>query len=290
MPTLSGLVRGSDGELLAGVRVRAYRRDTGALLGEVLSGTGAEVDPDWGSVAILARFDGESGATTFSDSGPSALTLTGAGTARLSDTQSVFGGTSLLCDATSDGVLLSPGISFGSSEDFTIEGWMFPLTTTTYSVLCGNVPSNVQLCRVQSSDGNIISALSGTDVLSASGVPRNTWGHFALVRASGTLTMYYNGVALASKSSSTTFTINSIGRAYTVSTHQFVDEFRVTKGLARYTSDFTPRSTPFPGPFVLPLGEYVIPTGEFSGECQVVALDPDGGELLNDLLLRTTPV
>ncbi|MDD3674977.1 LamG-like jellyroll fold domain-containing protein [Thauera propionica] len=290
MPTVSGLVRGSEGELLSGVRVRVYRRDTGALIGAGITGDGAESDDDWASVALLLHLDGEDGATTFLDSGPNGRSLRASGAARISSAQSVFGGSSLLCDASSSGVELIQSIPFSGTDEFTIEGWMYPLTTTTYSMLCGNAPSNVQLCRVQSSNGAIISALSGSDVLSATGVSRNEWGHFALVRKSGVLTMYYNGVALASKNSTTSFTLNYVGRGYNVSGHQFIDEFRVSNGLARYDGNFTPRNAPYPGPASLPLGFYTVDTGEFSGECYAIALDPDGGETLPDLLLRTTPV
>jgi hypothetical protein len=86
------------------------------------------------------------------------------------------------------------------------------------------------------------------------------WNHVALVRAGSNMTMYVNGIGSAP------FTVtgalggglgNFIFGASTVypssgsSTASFpsmiFDEVRVTKGLARYTSNFTPTYAPFPG-------------------------------------------
>jgi hypothetical protein len=82
----------------------------------------------------------------------------------------------------------------------------------------------------------------------------DTWYHFALVRTAGTPIVFLNGVQLAFSSSQwldyvfpPTASYVTVGRTATVNGSQapgFVDEFRVTAGIARWTSNFTPPTAP----------------------------------------------
>ena len=81
------------------------------------------------------------------------------------------------------------------------------------------------------------------------------WNHFALVRNGGNLTVYMNGTSTGTRgdlgTSSANYNTNMvlyIGCNYGVAFPMtgYLDELRVTKGVARYTSSFTSPTAPFP--------------------------------------------
>lgn len=296
MPAVGGFVFDSSGAP-ADREIRVYRRDTGALLGKTRSSGGGGGDPHFDKVSLLLHMDGADGSTAFTDSSGAPIAAVAMGNAKISTAQSVFGGASGVFDGSANTRLdvSSPALSFASDDDFCIEGLMFPSAITTYAYLCGSRtgPENVQLCRVESANGQVISALSGGDVLVSAAVPRDAWGHFALVRASGTLSFYYNGVLQASKASASAFAVTAIGAGYNTPGSQYIDELRITKGAARYTTNFTPPDARFPdllsAETSLAFGEYSFATN-YTGEVQVVCLDDDSAPLENDLILRTFPV
>lgn len=124
---------------------------------------------------------------------------------------------------------------------------MLPLATSKYSYMCGSLSTgNIQILRVEHPSGQLISVLAPFDVLTAGVIPTGVWGHFALTRVGGIMRIFYNGVLKSSKTSTTGFAIDSIGAAYNLFGSQYIDEFRITKGVARYTENFTPPTEPFP--------------------------------------------
>jgi hypothetical protein len=83
------------------------------------------------------------------------------------------------------------------------------------------------------------------------GITINTWYHVALVRNGSNMLSFLNGVlantqtiSITSKDAGTTFNIgtnNDTGNYF----NGYIDEVRITKGIARYTSNFTPQTTAF---------------------------------------------
>ena len=81
-------------------------------------------------------------------------------------------------------------------------------------------------------------------------ISTNTWYHIAVVDNNGTQTIYVDGVSKATGTSSgaTQYTFANIGSRpannwwYT----GYIDDFRITSGIARYTANFTPPTTAFP--------------------------------------------
>jgi len=79
----------------------------------------------------------------------------------------------------------------------------------------------------------------------------DTWYHIAVVRNGGTVTIYRNGVAEATDSSVGTFpdetTTVRIGHPMNLTTYLngYIDELRVSKGIARWTSNFTLPEAPY---------------------------------------------
>jgi len=77
----------------------------------------------------------------------------------------------------------------------------------------------------------------------------NQWIHFVIVRNGSNWAMYRDGVSIATATysgvTSTTnfFYIGTSGDGYYF--QGYIDELRITKGIARYTGNFTPSTTQF---------------------------------------------
>lgn len=216
----------------------------------------AATDPYFANVVALLHFEGSNGGTTFTDQ-IVANTWTRNGTSTISTADKKFGSSSgnfpnntLSPISTSDKSNLQMGTS-----DFTIEAWLNPLTpvsgfgvwylkgvNTSNGLSIGTTPTQITVRR------------NGVTDLTAS-VSISTWAHVAVVRASGVLTVYLNGTSVATSSTSFNNTDTDIlyvgsntavGGNSNFSYGGYLDEFRLTKGVARYTSNFTPPTAPFP--------------------------------------------
>ena len=156
------------------------------------------------------------------------------------------------------------------SADFTIEGWVkLNSLGAVNSTIIGNYggPGGRGIEVLAGSSGQIFLRYSvdGTSdaayVINPAPLALNTWTHFAAVRQVSTLVVYVNGVPSPATSIAgavfTAATATNIGRTPDTGTGVWylngaIDEFRVTKGVARYTSAFTVPSGPFGGATSVP--------------------------------------
>ena len=85
----------------------------------------------------------------------------------------------------------------------------------------------------------------------------NQWYHIALTRQGQTLRGFVDGLQFATQTIDESNIFNlSLGFAMGIGgnswdeqlsyTSDYIDELRITKGVARYTSNFTPPTEPFP--------------------------------------------
>ncbi len=204
-------------------------------------------DPDFSSVTLLMPFDGTDGATTATDYSYSAHVPVFAGDAQIDTSQKKFGVSSAQFDGVGGDKITIPSSSdfaFGTG-DFTIECWArFSDITDINVIVWDGGYLNAIYCNANSgmsfySDSNLINVSSGTIAL-------NTWYHIALVRASGTFTLYTNGVSDGTSSASRTFTASEIriGSGDVNGMNGWIDDVRITTGVARYTANFTPPESP----------------------------------------------
>ncbi len=175
-----------------------------------------------------------------------------------SSNQSRFGGKSIYFNGT-DYLSMpnSTDLAFGTG-DFTFDFWMYRLANATsgYNIVfmrcsdnnwadgwgfkhhTGYPPTQYDFFM-----GNYANSMSVS-------IPYSAWTHVAIVRSNGMVTAYVNGLASANISFPGTY--DPAVTAYIGSQagyqYQFVgylDEFRITKGLARWTSNFTPPVAPY---------------------------------------------
>jgi hypothetical protein len=178
------------------------------------------------------------------------------GNAQISTTQSKFGGASLAFDGTGDYLKYLGTVTAGfGSGNFTIEFWINAPSSNDKFILAlrgglsggphvttgGYGGTTVGALRWASNAGEI---LSGTTVITD-----NTWHHCAIVRNGSTITLYVDGVSRGSGTDTTSFDGNGgqilIGEnnAGGNTLTGYIDDLRITKGIARYTSNFTPQTS-----------------------------------------------
>lgn len=217
-------------------------------------------DPDFDSVVSLLHFDGTDAGTTFTD--VTGLVWTGAGNAQLDTDQKKFGTASLLLDGTGD-YLESPDNdtwSLGTS-DFTIECWVRhgadPTLNARWLSKWTEAGNQREWAFGPLATGNLRFSYSTTG---ADSVTRdkawtpvaNTWHHVCAMRVGTTLYMFQDGVSLGTATIADMFVGSSVCRIGNgvdsgVAFNGWMDEIRITKGVARYdTGGFTPPAAPFP--------------------------------------------
>ena len=216
----------------------------------------APVDEEFGNVSLLLHGDGTNGSTTIVDSSSSPKAVTAVGDAQISTAQSKFGGSSIAFDGTGDTLNISSNASFGfGTGDFTVEFWLYYQGGNGYVffwIQALGPPSTPYLGYGLNAGSKNPWLWNNVNVLTTTtAVTNNIWQHHAVVRSNGVLSIYLDGIALGS----TTFTENlDLQKPLTIAsngasaqfTNGFIDDFRITKGIARYTSNFTPPTAPFP--------------------------------------------
>lgn len=200
------------------------------------------------STSLLLNFNGTNGSTTFTDSSPNGLTVTANGNAQISTAQSKFGGASGYFDGAGDYLTLEDNADFGfGTGDFTIEYWHYPIQNSGSEVIVDLRPGDVGEWLVLGKSGNgEARCYDGGTVRVGGSMNLNAWNHVAWCRASGENTLYLNGVAViqftngGDVGSSRGLTVGSNADPQYENAYGYIDDLRITKGVARYTANFTP--------------------------------------------------
>ena len=137
--------------------------------------------------------------------------------------------------------------------DFTVEGWVYNVRSQEQSYIT-NWNSGGQF-QVQMSSGGALQAswapwsTAVYAVTATENLPLNQWVHFAYVRENDIFTLYQNGVSVGTRTSAAVTTTNNniiIGENGVNQDRDFqgnLQDLRIYKGIAKYTSNFIPAST-----------------------------------------------
>lgn len=217
-------------------------------------------DSNFSSVVLLLPFDGANGSTLFPDLSLSAHPIYSAISAALSTTQSKFGGSSLNVPGSASYIYAPSHADFQVfGGNFTIEFWAWYAASTGNQCMIELGSSTTNRANISLVSGQILyytqsNSGNGGSRISATAPSNSAQHHIALTMASGTQTLWLDGTS-AGTSSNTVFPtgnlIASIGsnRGDTGGTNDYtgyLDMMRITKGVARYTTAFTPPAVPFP--------------------------------------------
>lgn len=210
---------------------------------------------------LLLHMDGADGSTTFQDDvgGRARVGVSAIGNAQIDIAQSKFGGASAYFDGTGDYIFADINYSFGSSQDFTWECWFRQDTNTnTFPLIFGNYTSygsnDWGLFVDRNNDNTIrlfVNNLGGELLTSTTTIADDTWYHVAVTRSGSSWNLWVDGTSEDTATNSGSIdTANRdcyIGADPNTSTtffHGWVDELRWSD-TARYTTSFTPSTTPF---------------------------------------------
>jgi len=202
----------------------------------------------------------------FIDSSTNSHTITTNGDATQSSAQSKFSGSSAYFDGTGDYLSVpdSDDWNFGSG-DFTIDFWVRfnSLPSNDYAILAtqrqdasnkmilywDNRDTNLNGMSFHFTNGGVLYGF--TEPSLASQYSANTWYHIAIVRNGNNWYIFRNGIQTATASLSQTYPdysgVVTIGGETNEAKYfnGYLDELRISKGVARWTSNFTPPVGPY---------------------------------------------
>jgi hypothetical protein len=217
-------------------------------------------DPYFSSVVLLMHFDGANGSPSFPDVKQHPIAVHGGialtATSRFGDASANFD------NPTAGSYLTSPtSIDWDlTAGDSTVEMWIQPTTTGSNLYFLSQSPTSGDgqwsigdglggghNLTVQRNGG-------GANLATSVSLGQNAWQHIAVVRSAGKTLLFVDGVMRASGQQNFYTTTSSpllIGAGNTANGTDalwrgYLDELRITKGVARYTTDFSPPTAAFP--------------------------------------------
>lgn len=232
------------------------------------AGGGGSGDPNFANVVLLMGFEGANGSTSFVDESPVARTMTAAGNAQITTSQFKFGSSCATFDGSGDYITApdSADWNFGTGP-FQFELFARMLTKANSQAFFGQwaddgfTGNSSWYFWIQG--GLLTFRISRSVVVDLSSAWTPTlgqWYHLAVSRdVTGKTRLFIDGVMVASSTeqnittldSTNVFSIGRIGTGATFSSFDYngqMDEIRVVKGDATYTSDsgFTVPAAAFP--------------------------------------------
>lgn len=181
--------------------------------------------------------------------------------ASVSTAQSKFGGSSLYLNGSQ---YISTGVSDDfnfEAGDFTIDWWQYVLSDQSNTIISFQTANGYELLLNARNSGPhpvsvfFASSMGNTvwDVASIKmgTIQVDTWIHYAVCRQGNTIYLFESGVlqntvSVANKSFAPITNVH-IGRYDAPYYKGYIDEFRVSKGIARWTDNFTPPTEPYEG-------------------------------------------
>lgn len=214
-------------------------------------------DPNYSDVQVLIPFDGTNGQTTFTDAGPSGVTITTNGSAALSTSVKKYGTASMngmtAANTNSGAVVAEADLSLTGA--WTVECWAYHTalySTDIYIFSINDISGSptqyrlgleVYLSGVKLTiEGNTQTYFTSTSL--------NTWIHYAIVSDGTDTKLYIDGTNVLTNSgrndaSGGNLYIGDLEVSSGGGMVGYIDDFRVS-GIARYTSNFTPPTAAHP--------------------------------------------
>ena len=178
------------------------------------------------------------------------------GNVAISTAQSKYYGSSAYFDGTGNAGYLTLDDGNLGSGDFTVELWSYLISrNSTYPCFVSNYTNFTTGAfgffaghEVNPTKYSIFLNGSPTGIYSSNNIIYNSWVHLAMVRSGSNITIYVNGTSDGTGTSSAT--LNGVGSKYWIGAsgdtppntylNGYLQDFRIYKGIAKYTANFTP--------------------------------------------------
>lgn len=175
------------------------------------------------------------------------------GNAQISTTQKKYGSGSLYFDGTGDylSARANSMMTLGPS-DWTIECWLYLNSVTgTQGIIDYRIAASGVYPLLYLSGAVLYFNTSNTNVITGSSLSISTWYHIAVVKSSGSTKLYINGTQAGSTyTDANNYLANTsvlFGNTWDNNyLSAYIDDLRITKGIARYTATFTPPAVALP--------------------------------------------
>ena len=200
-------------------------------------------------VKLLIHSDTTDGSILFTDSSSSQHTVNRIWASHQIE-QSKFGQSSILLSQGALSIPASEDFNFWT-DDFTIDYWSFIYTNSNsvdFYIL--NPTWTISAIGIQHYVGRILFYVNSSSYYNTSYLyPFNQWVHNAFVRDGNTIRYFANGIE--KYSIEYTEEINGAGNfiighlTSSLSLDWYIDEFRISKWIARRTENFTPPTEPY---------------------------------------------
>ena len=193
--------------------------------------------------------------TTFVDSGPTAHTITTVNDATHSPLGHKVQNSVIYVDGT-DWIKTAPSghadFTLGTG-DFCIEGWFnrTAISGTDYVFDFRYSGNNTARPAVYMGGSNQINYdLNGIKITGSTNPTTGEWFHLAIARNGSTTTMYLDGTSVGSFTDTVDYLVGrpfffQYPQAYSYGFTGYATELRISKGVPRYTANFTPSTTAF---------------------------------------------
>lgn len=221
-----------------------------------MASTATQFDTD---CALMLHCDGSDASTTFTDSSfSSTKTVTANGNAQIDTAQSVFGGASGLFDGAGDYLSVpdASDLNFGTGDytvDFRVRFNTFPSLAEVVLYSKGDSNADDGTFNIYHyKDGGYLGVRVFNQYTFTWTASSATWYHFAVTKASGTTRFFVDGTALTPSGVGPNNTISNTTEVRVAANSGnnkyldgWIDELRVVKGTAVWTSNFTPPSAAY---------------------------------------------
>lgn len=222
----------------------------------------ANIDQNFSSVTLLLHMDGSNGGVTVTDSSSYARIVgiqpnftTSTAQAKFGSSSGSFPGNAFLQFSAASELDMTTG-------DWTIEGFVYVTALGSNSIITQKASGTgfYPWQLFYNAAGNLVfrSFDNGTPTLlftitSSTAMSTGAWNHWAMTRNGSTFTLWLNGASQGTATSSSALYSNAsdgvlIGAATGPANpiNGYIDEFRITKGVARYLSNFSIPTQAFP--------------------------------------------
>ena len=210
-------------------------------------------------MSLLLHMNGTNASTNFIDSSLNGFTVTANGDAQISTAQSKYGGASGYFDGAGDYLSVADNSLFNFElEDFTIETWLYMQGEGLQIIAAKWDADGTNSWQTFYNDGELVFMSSEQTFIASASITSSQWTHLAITRQGINLRFFIDGNPIdtlvcgddLSGTADLSIAANDINNGGGGANFYmgYMDDLRIIKGEAKYTTSFTPPTSQLPNP------------------------------------------